>query len=182
MKFTELNYQQDEKIYKAQLPLDFPSGEIKLWSVVSGLINRGIYNGYGLFEDEKLLAYAFVSGSGEYCLLDYFAVVSAQRGKGTGSMYLQELAKLYKRNIIIEVERVECAKDEVDKEKRERRISFYERNGVLMTAILATAFGQPYNVMCLPINDSFNEKQLRYDYEAVYRTFTDNFERDIVIC
>ena len=57
----------------------------------------GVYDTWGMYEGEELLAYAFLWRSEAYgvALLDYLAVCREGRGRGTGTLALSLLQARY---------------------------------------------------------------------------------------
>lgn len=157
MKLKRLTEAQMLDIYQTYMTIDFPLDELKPFELISKLVNKNIYFAFGLFEEDKLFAYAFLTKSSDrrYLLLDYFAVCSDVRGKGIGSLCLSLLkdeCKAYD-GIFIEVENVEYAGNEVEKAVRSRRIAFYERNGAEFTDILCRLFGVEMNIMIFDLRE-----------------------------
>lgn len=129
---------------------DFPPEERKPLSNMERMMEEGRYEGYGMYREETLLAYTFlVRGEQEgIYLLDYFAVCRDGRGKGTGSLFLNELyASLRPKLLILEVEDADAAKDEEEVQTRKRRLAFYHRNQIRDTALRTWQFGVDYVIL-----------------------------------
>lgn len=157
MKLKRLTEIQMLEIYKTYMTIDFPLDELKSFELISKLVKNNIYFAFGLFEEDKLFAYAFLtkSSDGHYLLLDYFAVCSDVRGKGIGSLCLSLLkdeCKAYD-GIFIEVENAQYAGNEEEKIVRSKRIAFYEQNGAEFTDILCRLFGVEMNIMILNLRE-----------------------------
>lgn len=158
MKLKRLTEAQMLDIYQTYMTIDFPLDELKPFELISKLVNKNIYFAFGLFEEDKLFAYAFLTKSSDerYLLLDYFAVCSDVRGNGVGSLCLSLLkdeCKAYD-GIFIEVENVEYAGNEEEKAVRSRRIAFYERNGVEFTDMICRLFDVEMNIMILNLRET----------------------------
>ena len=151
MNLKQLSNKDIENIYNKHMIMDFPSEELKPIDVMQKLIKRKIYICYGLYNNEELLAYAFLATSKSYLLLDYYSVCAKYRNKGIGSKFLNILKENCKNynGIIVEVENVECASNETEKVVRKRRIDFYRKNGMRMTNISCKLFTVNYSIMCL---------------------------------
>ena len=95
MEIRELNKADIEFIYKNRMENDFPPEEIRPWDMFERSFSMGLYTGYGLYENEKLLSYATFtfSNNNDTILLDYYAVDSSLRGKGIGANFLSELSE-----------------------------------------------------------------------------------------
>ena len=145
-----MNLREIERIYEAHLVYDFPEAEQKPLPVVRRLKREGRYRGFGCYEGGTLLGYTFLiheKGS-ETCLVDYFAVCRGGRGKGTGSLFLQELCKtLAPKRLVFEVEDPETAADEREKKIRERRMAFYHSNQVRDTNLFTRQFGVDLRIL-----------------------------------
>lgn len=170
-----LQLEEIKTIHKEHMQCDFPPDEIKPFRLIRKLWNNGCYKCYGFYsnEDDKLHAYAFTMAddTGNMLLLDYFAVCSGDRGKGYGSQALMLLKEACREcaGMIIEVEDDDSAAAEKEKAVRRRRISFYERNHVRMTAEKSTAFGVDYKLMILPIGNERAEENLGEKLASIYR-------------
>ena len=151
MNLKQLSNEDIKNVYNKHMIMDFPSEELKPVDVIQKLIKRKIYICYGLYNNEELLAYAFLATSKLYLLIDYYSVCAKYRNIGIGSKFLNILNKNCKNydGIIVEVEKVECASNENEKVDRIRRIDFYKKNGMRMTNISCELFTVNYSIMCL---------------------------------
>ena len=161
-----------ENIYNKHMIIDFPAEELKPFDVIQKLIKRKIYICYGLYNNEELLAYAFIVTSKSYVLIDYYAVCREYRNKGIGSKFLNILTEHCKNynGIIVEVEDVECTSNEAEKVVRRRRIDFYRENGMRMTNISCKLFNVDYSIMCLcdiEPDDSVIYEELKNIYKEI---------------
>src|SRR5471030_2468191 len=77
-----------KNIYNKHMIIDFHAEELKPFDIIQKLIKRKIYICYGLYNNEELLAYAFIVTSKSYVLIDYYAVCREYRNKGIGSKFL----------------------------------------------------------------------------------------------
>ena len=151
----KLSAEEVIKIYSDTAVLHFPKAELKPVNNVKSYLEKGLYMGYGFFENERLLAYAlFLTLPKERrLLLDYYAVLQEYRNGGIGSAFLQSLKQTLScaGGIYIESENPEYAKDRVEQLIREKRIDFYLRNGAVITNVLSTLFQVPYRILYLPL-------------------------------
>ena len=152
----ELSLQEMQEIYEKQLKADFPPAEIKPFSAIRSMCERGEYTGLGMLTDEgRLLAYAFFvlcRPDAQAVLLDYFAVDKDRRGEGVGTCMLQEIKKIYSDiPVLLESEDPDHACNEADVKKREKRLSFYHRNNALDTGVRARVYGVDYVVLQLSL-------------------------------
>ncbi|HEX9027354.1 MAG TPA: GNAT family N-acetyltransferase [Clostridium sp.] len=172
MNLKQLSNEDIGKVYNMHMIVDFPSEELKPIDVIQNLIKRKNYICYGLYNNEELLAYAFLATSKLYLLIDYYSVCAKYRNKGIGSEFLNILKEHCKNynGIIVEVENIECARDETEKIVRKRRIDFYRKNGMRMTKILSKLFNVNYSIMCLcniEIDDSVIYAELKNIYKEM---------------
>ncbi|MCM1175745.1 MAG: GNAT family N-acetyltransferase [Blautia sp.] len=164
-----------EAVYRERGSRDFPSNELKPFSMIQELINSGCYECCGFYKREKdaLCAYAFMmaDADADMLLLDYFAVCEEVRGKGYGSAALRLLKANYTNwnGMIFEVEDDDAAGTEAERQLRQRRIAFYERNGVVMTKQKSRAFGVDFKLMVMGLGGAAAEDNVGYFLESMYR-------------
>lgn len=164
-------------IYTRYLVYDFPKNETKPLSAIKKALERGIYEAYGMYEGEKLAAYAFfVRCEGSY-LLDYFAVTAERRGQGYGSLFLKKLKEIFKDadSVTAEVEDPERAEDGNEKETREKRLSFYLRAGFCDTGVRVRTFGVDYMIIEMLPQGRTDEKEFRKRYLTFYKELCPRF-------
>lgn len=158
-------------IYQTYIVNDFARDERRPLKAIQKLYKQHDYIAYGLYDGEELRAYAcFIKKTGvSGVLLDYFAVVSGKRGGGIGSLFLTEVKKKWEcGGIIIESEMPEMAADDADREIRERRIRFYQKNGAELSNIGWKTFGVDYNLLWLPINTCLADIDLAAQIQEIY--------------
>ena len=167
--------QQDEAkaVYIGRGHRDFPSSELKSFSMIEKLMNNGCYECCGFYEKEsdELCAYAFMMADTDTNMLDYFAVCEEVREKGYGSAAIKLLKEDYIKwsGMIFEVEDDDAADTEEEKQIRQRRIAFYERNGVVMMKQKSQAFGVDFKLMVLNLGNVTTENNVGYYLESIYR-------------
>ncbi|HFK5580664.1 N-acetyltransferase [Elizabethkingia anophelis] len=167
----EISFTEFSDIYNRYLVEDFPEEEVKPLYVVENAFSANKYTAYVLEEDSKVKAYAtFMWKEKDLLLLDYFAVTQeAGRGSGIGSAFLQELAGSIKaKGFIIECEAPEKAINEEDKLMREKRIAFYERNGVKMTTVVAEVVEVDFCLLYMPIEAGLESIDIETDFLGIY--------------
>ena len=88
-RIEKLSIEDGKKIYYERLVKDFPACEVKPWEKIERFSKDGLYEMFGMWEEDVLLAYAFVSmdESKNHLLMDYFAVNEDYRGKGYGQYF-----------------------------------------------------------------------------------------------
>ncbi len=86
----------------------------------------GAYKVLTLKEDNKIKGILSYYDGGEFTFIDsYFAIDGNQKGKGLGSKMLKYFLEMINKQVILEVEHPED-------EQSQRRIIFYERNGLIL--------------------------------------------------
>jgi GNAT superfamily N-acetyltransferase len=170
MELKQLMKEEVKKIYNEHMVMDFPQEELKPIHVIERLIDRKIYECYGLYNNGELLAYAFFNNSKSYLLLDYYSVCEKYRSKGIGSKFFSILKKEFKNHngIIVEVEDIESADTEAEKIIRQRRIDFYKKNGMKITNVLCKLFDVYYSIMCIS-NVEFNDSIIYDEMKNIYK-------------
>ncbi|MDO4281207.1 MAG: GNAT family N-acetyltransferase [Peptococcaceae bacterium] len=137
-------------VYNNSMKTTFPRMELKPLKAMLRMQADGCYDVWGYYSDAgELLAYACVCNVSTPVLLDYLAVVENHRGEGLGSIFLGALMSdksLYPA-MMLEIEAVSAAEDAADREKRARRLRFYEKLGFVLTRTEAHVFGEHYWVL-----------------------------------
>lgn len=160
---TLLNQEEIITIYNKYMVKDFPPDELKPLSSILDMLSRNIYACYGIFEDNKFLAYAYLTVLDDFVLVDYLAVVPEMRGSGIGTKLLSGLKDIIKdKTIIIECENPDFATDPQDKTTKLRRIEFYKRSGYVLSGITSRLFDVEYVILTYPEcnNADFGYEQL----------------------
>lgn len=174
-----------EAVYNGRGRRDFPPDERKPFSMIESLMDNRCYKCCGFYEkaDDSLCAYAFMMTDQEtnMLLLDYFAVCEEVRGKGYGSIALELLKADYMNwgGMLFEVEDDDAAETEAEKRLRRRRISFYEKNGVLMTSQRSRAFDVDFRLMVMNLGKTAMDDNIGYLISSMYRKMLpDNLFRE----
>lgn len=181
----ELTLDEIRAIYRDRMPDDFPPNEIRpLWTL-ENLVAQGVYPCYGYIVAGEIASYAFcVHGRKQKsALLDYFAVDARLRGQGIGGKFLPGFAaKLKERGVqqmLLEVERIESAKDETEETVRRLRVHFYEKHGCVMTGVESKVFGVDYSAIAL--GNVAEDEQLAQDLLDIYAITTHGLIKDPVL-
>lgn len=175
MEFKKINRNSLESLYSV-MKKDFASDELKPLAMIQEYISRGICKFYGLYEQNRLYAYADVVFSTSAALIDYFAVSEQYRGKGVGSTALKLLAENLSELdfIIAEVESPLQASNGSELHTIERRLDFYVRNGFYFSGNRVCLFGHKYEIMVLPIKNQPDKQTSMEKLFEIYRLmFTD---------
>lgn len=177
----KLTLPETKEIYDAYMKADFPPKELKPFSMIEDMWERGCYFAYGFYEQtegkdgiqEVLRAYSFFVANNKerMLLLDYFAALADTRGLGYGSAALQQMKEVCGdwKGIVIEVEDNELELEEDIRNIRNRRIAFYTRNGCSMTGTRSRVFGVDYRIMILPVADRRAGECMAEKVEGIYQ-------------
>lgn len=120
-----------EKLYHAS----FPDYEAKPFEMIVNGVKEGRMDSYILKaakekETElKPAGLAFLIKGKDIMLLDYLAINPDFQSGGLGSRMIKELSSIYDQPLIIEIESTNLDIKPEDQDQRERRKSFYIRNG-----------------------------------------------------
>lgn len=176
MEIREISREALKPIYDEHMVQDFPADELKPWAAIEALYDQGVYKSYGLYDGEALLAYACFTRQTEeaWLLLDYYAVCAAYRSHGYGSQFITKLWQSLQdvQAIFVEIELIESAKDEAERQTRTRRRQFYLRNGLTATKIRTRLFGVDYEMLLMPcaapkLDDAALLEELRKIYQTM---------------
>jgi GNAT superfamily N-acetyltransferase len=173
LSVRQLNtFSQVEEIYTSRMMHDFGEDEIRPLSALQKFWNRGEYFCYGLYDRDKLLAYAFFLGRGRHFLLDYLAVSPEHRGEGLGSVFLRELTNQFPDAdcVLVEVEDPAAAQTDELRSARQRRMRFYSRNGFYDTGIASRTFGVDYRLLNIAAEKNLSASEIREIYTGMYRS------------
>lgn len=172
---TDLNL--IKQIYDTYLLQDFPENERTPWKYLNEMYQNGEYDFYGLYENGEFVGYAFfirqiVQGE-KYFLLDYFSVLKSHRDEGIGSQFLKKIGPYISNAdcVVIEVEDPDAAESEEEREIRQRRIRFYERNGVHVTDAKGELRGVVYLLLEIPVRKRHSPVELKKIYASIYYQF-----------
>jgi len=172
MEWQAIGLDQAKLYYDLHLTRDFPPEEMKPFSVITELWQKGQYEAWGCFDPAGRLqayAYLFWPEGGEYTLLDYYAVLPEYRAAGLGGLMLSRLARLCAprfKGILIESEDPAHAPDEA---MARRRLGFYTRAGAQWLGLGARLFGGHYLICCLPCRPGAALEDARVAMEETYR-------------
>ncbi len=159
-----------EVIYNHYMKTDFPEAELKPLETIQAMTEAGYYEPYGLYEDGVLRGYAFFVTDGDYCLMDYYAVLPENRGSGFGSRFMKRIRRQFrdKKGIFFEVERPAEAPDLEKMQVRQRRVDFYLKNGLRSTEIRSRVFGVGFQILYLPCREDAPDAQLKPALNGLY--------------
>lgn len=172
MELKSLTVPEIRRIYRRYLRKDFPASERKSLGIILRSVRSDTYDCLGLFEGERVVAYAFFLRHGADLLFDYLAVIPEMRGNGTGGRFLGMLLEHYRDadSIIGEIEDPEFAATEEEAAVMKRREFFYCRNGFRNTGIKTYTFGVHYMLIepeCMAHTEDAVRELYRAHYKAV---------------
>mgnify|MGYP000892626031 CR=1 FL=1 len=181
MHQQKITKDQLHTIYQDHLPRDFIMAELKSISFFEDNFARGVYFGDLFYVEDQLVAYTFCGKrpGGNYLLLDYLAVLPQERGKGYGTEILAALRKEAAAydGVIVEAEAVDTAKNEKEKNLRQRRIAFYRRNGLMEMKTRSEINGVTFTLLLLTDKEKpAEEETIGRELTAIYQTLYNHTE------
>lgn len=175
MEIDALGAEELKALYETRLREDFPPSELRPYSNMKYLLERGAYRCFACREAGETAAYALFAVSRGAALLDYYAVEPSRRGKGVGSRFLTELKGLSGQfgapYVIIEAESVESAETPEQVAERQRRLRFYAHCGCIATGVYSLLFGVEYRILALPLGEAPHpsDGEVKAALEGLYR-------------
>ncbi|MFR1449170.1 MAG: GNAT family N-acetyltransferase [Beduini sp.] len=169
----QLTSEEITNIFNQHIIHDFPKNEVRDLRSMLKLKQQAIYQTYGYYENNELLAYAFFAKSlqSNAILLDYFAVVEKYRNQNIGSQFLTDLTHLLKQFVILaEVESVESSPNQQVSRLRQKRIDFYMRNGFKQSSLSLTLFHVHYNIIYF-FQSPLTLTDIKFHLDLIYHQF-----------
>ena len=163
------DFAQIEELYRQRMKKDFASNELRPLASLKRSWDAGEYECFGLYQEDRLLGYAFFVKQSDNYLLDYLAIAEEYRNQGLGSVLLEGMSIPGAECVIGEVEDPEKAKDSTDRTQRERRLQFYLRKGFRQTGVTSCVFGVNYRIIEAPTGKWHDDETITQFYSAVYR-------------
>ncbi|GEM_PF-72541 len=171
MEIKTLDLTQITWVYETYMVTDFPKEELKPLKAIVWMLEKGIYDCLGLYQQEELVSYAFFVKNEERgtLLLDYLAVTPQYRASGVGSIFMEKMRSHYadRRAILLECESECTSPDEEQRQIRKRRIQFYLRNGCVRGRVKSFLYDVEYEILCLNLNEE--QIDMAAELEALYR-------------
>jgi len=172
-----LSLPQIRALYLERMTRDFPRDELKPLAMIEKALDRDEYVCYGAVNGESILAYAYFVKLKEqgkpYALFDYYAVRQDIRDQGVGSRFMQALIMGPLKEmecVLLEVDDPACAETPEEADKRNRRLAFYLRNGLLDANVKATVYGVQFKILTLPVGNALSREEVRQKYAALYHS------------
>ena len=136
MRFTIPEKQQWQEIKKIYLEA-FPKRERKPYFMLRHAVRRKKATVMAAVENGQLLGFTALIPYHDMVMIDYLAVSSKIRSKGTGSSLLQNVLKQFPdKKIVLLIERPDDTAD--NKEQRIARRRFYLKNGFVSSNLFIT--------------------------------------------
>ena len=166
-----MDKEQIKKVYNERMLLDFPKDELKPVDTILEATDRGIYECFGILDEDKLVGYTFLEKFGNDYIVDYLAMLPAIRNKGVGSMAIGLISDYVNGagSVFLEVEDPEFAKNDEDRSLQTRRIGFYKRNGFCDTGLRVTCFEVPFIILEMGEKRSRSMDEIWELYKEMYR-------------
>ncbi len=173
MELRQFNYEETKCIYNEYMKVDFPSSELKSLKKILRLMELNKYFTYGVFDGDVLLGYAFFMTNEKMLLLDYFAILKEKRNDGIGSKSIGLISEYFKNKydvLVLESEDPAFANNDSDREIREKRLCFYQKNNFEIAKIEAKVYGVEFVIFTINNkigNDEIVARLLYNLYEAM---------------
>lgn len=143
----------------------FPRNEqIPMW-LLRVLAFRKSVNFRVFYEDDRFCGILYTAENDKYIFVLYLAVNDRIRSKGYGTKILDWLKQNTDKIIVLNVESLDPSAENAL--QREKRISFYSRNGIFDTGSRFVDGGETYSVLASD-TDHFDSKE----YEILLSSFS----------
>lgn len=168
----KIKFKEFKNLYRKHIIYDFPKTERPNLQGFRKRILQGKEEVYIFVEEGTEKAYCIIANLDEYVLISFLAVYKEQRGKGTGTKLLKEIAKKYpnKKGILLEVENPEFANNEKERDIQEKRIKFYEKaNYQIIEKLKLKLYSVNYKMMTyLPKDTKIETEEIKEKMEQFY--------------
>ena len=162
---------QLRRLYREHVARDFPPAERRPLSSILRLRRRGVYDAWGLYQGDALLAYALLWRGAGCALLDYLAVCRDARGQGYGTRALELVKGQYSPvPLLAEVEALEESAPPGENALRQRRLNFYQQAGFAPLGYQAVLFGVRYDMLSWPAAGPGLPERLQAAHRALYQS------------
>ena len=171
MEIRELTKEELKAVYETEMKRAFPPAELKPFSAMERLMDRGLYSPLCLRDgDGEPLGFLLLwwHKSRELGLIDYLCVPAKQRNRGIGGAMLQAMRSFYLDSTLF---LAECEAATGDPERDEmilRRQEFYRRNGAKFLPYDCALFGVHFRVI-LWANEAADTDRVQRMHREIYR-------------
>ena len=154
----------------------FPQNEqIPMW-LLRVLAFRASVNFRAFYEGEEFCGILYTAEDNKYIFVLYLAVNDRIRSKGYGTEILDWLKQSTEKTIVLNVESLNSSAENAL--QREKRISFYNKNGIFDTGCRFIDEGESYSVLASDV-DHFDSKE----YEMLLSRFSlGTYKKHITYC
>ena len=154
---------------------DFPAGTLAPRMVYTRVLQDGSGEFFRFFASCEPVGYALVLRGAKHNIgmIWLLAVHAAYRSQGHGGAMLEALHARYALldGMILEVERVCDAKDDLTARENARRIRFYERAGYSRLPKDVRLYGENYHIMACALTDGDFLRRAGREEGTLYRSF-----------
>ena len=138
-----MNQDEFHWLFDTHMGDHFPADELKPFSIMEQSVREGNYFPYGYYEDGELLAYTCLLKSGDFFLLDYFAVMEEYAIKPEAMLLIVRYCIDLKgesipQNYILQVAKNFAAEGITTVEQIESQLAYREANKADVGAFCAT--------------------------------------------
>ncbi len=142
MKFTQIQPSQWNQVKEIYMEA-FPKAERKPFFLLKKSKKVQIFTAA---EEDRVLGFAAVIPMGKLVMVDYLAVNSKIRSKGTGSFLMQELCRTYQgKKVVLLIERLDASAE--NQQQRIARRRFYLKNGFTSSGLLVNGVSGTMEIM-----------------------------------
>ena len=135
---------------------------------------------FAFYNEEEFVGFAFATANSQLFYVSFFAIMPHLRSHGYGGKIIDKLVDFYDRTMVLEVERLDEACDNLD--QRRARWDFYQRNGFRSANAFLEYDGLSFEILYR--GPSFDEAAYRaifrkfqeegyFEFEIKYRHFSD---------
>ena len=155
MKFMKMKKEQWGDIKEIYMEA-FPKRERKPFFVLKHSVKNGKVQIFTAMENGTLLGFVMVILYQDMVMVDYLAVSSKVRGKGTGSFIMKKICNYFsQQKIVLLIERLD--ENAENSEQRSARRKFYLKNGFTSSGIFIDGAGGNMEVLNYGRNVTANE-------------------------
>ncbi len=156
MELKRANTKEERENVKKLYLTAFPKEERKPFDLITEKQAEGGADIFYLEDNGEFSGLAIPAMDKDIVLLVFFAIADGKRGGGCGSKALQMIMEKYKgKRFILEIE--DTSAEAGNKEQRIRRKSFYMKNGLINTGLMANVMGVEMEVLGNTTDITFEE-------------------------
>ena len=145
-------YDDVRRLMKTALPRN---ERVPLW-LLNILTVRKSVNFRAFYEDGRFCGIMYTAENDKYIFVLYLAVNDRVRSKGYGTKMIDWLKRNTDKIIVLNVEAIDPSAENA--QQREKRVSFYGRNGIIDTGCKFVDEGETYSVLTSDV-ERFDAKE-----------------------